>query len=129
MHPLLHTVCAVVAVPYIALALFFLFVGQVARSKGMLAVIGTVWDNFFFYFTKGMFIAPVLWIGLVAMGFFPALQRTGSICVCLLAAASLAVIFFCSSTRLELGQILFLVPCFAVALLSLWLALRGHIAT
>ena len=60
MHALLHTVGAVVVVPYVALALFFLFIGQAARAKGMIAIIETVWNNFYLYFTKGIFVAPVL---------------------------------------------------------------------
>ncbi|MCC7336708.1 MAG: hypothetical protein IT422_16580 [Pirellulaceae bacterium] len=127
MHALLHTVGAIVVVPYVALALFFLFIGQAARAKGMIALIEILWNNFFFYFTKGMFVAPVLWVCLVAMGFVPILQRTGSLCLSLLAVASFLVVVNLSSTRIELGELIFLIPCIAVAATSAWLFFRGGI--
>ena len=128
MHALLHTICAVVVAPYIALALFFIFVGQLTRAKGMLPLLEAVWNNFFFYFTKGMFIAPLLWVCLVAMGFVPALQRTGSICLGLLAVASLTLIFSLSSSRFELGELFFLAPCMIVVATSIWLVFRGGVS-
>jgi hypothetical protein len=124
MHALLHAVCAVIAVPYVALALFFIFVGQAARAKGVLAVVEVVWNNFYFYFTKGMFIAPLLWGGLVAIGFIPTLQRTASVCLGLLALASLLVIILLSSARLAIGELLFLIPCVVVVATSAWLFFR-----
>jgi hypothetical protein len=127
MHAILHTICAVVVVPYVALALLFVFVGQAASSKGMLALIETVWNNFYFYFTKGIFIAPVLWVCLVAIGFVPALQRIGSLCLSLLAVASLLVVVILSSTRIELGELIFLIPCIAVAATSAWLFFRAGV--
>lgn len=124
LHALLHTVGSVLVVPYVALALFFLFIGEAARAKGMMALIEIVWNNFYFYFTKGIFIAPVLLVCLVAMGFFPILQRAGSLCLCLLAVASILVIVIWSSTRIELGELIFLIPCMAVAATSAWLFFR-----
>ncbi len=90
----------------------------------MMALIEIVWNNFYFYFTKGIFIAPVLLVCLVAMGFFPILQRAGSLCLCLLAVASILVIVIWSSTRIELGELIFLIPCMAVAATSAWLFFR-----
>jgi hypothetical protein len=127
MHALLHTICAIVVVPYVALALFFVFVSQAASSKGWLGLIETVWNNFFFYFTKGMFIAPVLWICLVVIGFVPILQRIGSLCICLLAVASLLVIIILPPTLIELGELIFLIPCIAVAATSAWLFFRAGV--
>ncbi|MCA9158947.1 MAG: hypothetical protein KDA72_11500 [Planctomycetales bacterium] len=125
MHALLHTIGTIVVVPYVALAMFFIFIGQAATAKGMLALVETVWNNFYFYFTKGIFIAPVLWVCLVAMGFVPILQRTGSLCLSLLAVASFLVVVILSSTRIELGELIFLIPCIAVAATSAWLFFRG----
>ena len=124
MHALLHTVGSILVVPYVALALFFVFIGQAARSKGMMALLETVWSNFYLYFTKGIFIAPVLLACLVAMGFIPILQRAGSACLCLLAVSSILVIVISSSTRIELGEVIFLIPCIAIAATSAWLLFR-----
>jgi hypothetical protein len=42
MHAFLHFVGAIVIVPYVALALFFIFVGTAASSKGLMALFETV---------------------------------------------------------------------------------------
>jgi hypothetical protein len=126
-HAFLHLLCAVVVLPYIALALFFIFVGQLAGSNGILSLVETVWNNFVFYFTRGMFLAPILWVCLVVMGFLPSLQRSGSLCLSVLAAVSLIVIVAMQSSRFELGQLLFLVPCAAIVATCAWLALRTNV--
>ncbi len=127
LHAVLHLLCSVVVLPYVALALFYIFIGQLASSKGMLDLIENLWDKLWFYFTKGMFIAPVLWIVLVTMGFLPSFQRTGSICLLVLAVASL-IVMFAISPDLEFGHILFLLPCVAVAGTSAWQAFRASVA-
>ena len=39
MHALLHAVGAVVVLPYVTLAMFFLFIGQAARARGLIALV------------------------------------------------------------------------------------------
>lgn len=124
MHALFHTVGAVVVVPYVALALLFLFIGQVARSKGLLALIDVVWNNIDWYLGWGICAAPLLWVCLVATGFVPRLQRAGSLCLCLLAVTSFVVVVTLSSTPVGAGELIFLLPCVAVAATSAWLFFR-----
>jgi|GEM_PF-3012902 len=125
MQALLHTVGAVVVVPYVALALLFVFIGQLAQAKDPLEMINIVWSNIDWYLGWWIFVAPILWVGLVAAGFVPQLQRAGSLCLCLLAVASVLVVICLSSTRVGLGEILFLLPCIAVAATSAWLCFRS----
>lgn len=127
LHALLHTVCGIVVLPYIALALFFVFVGQVARSKGIFAVIETLWNNFYYFIGWGIYVAPVLWLCLIAMGFVPSLQRAGSLCLCLISTASLIVIVIFPSARIELGHLLFFAPCLAVTITCALLFFRSKI--
>ena len=124
MHALLHTVGAVIVVPYVALALFFLFIGQVASAKSPMALLDIVWKNVDSYFGWGIYAAPVLWVCLVATGFVPHFQRASSICLCLLAVASILVVVTLSSTRVGVGELIFLFPCVAVAATSAWLFFR-----
>ena len=124
MHAFLHTVGAVVVVPYVALALFFLFIGQVARAKGLEALIDIVWNNVDWYVGWGIYAAPVLWVCLVATGFVPRFQRASSLCLCILAIASFFVVVTLSSTQVGVGELIFLLPCVAVAATSAWLFLR-----
>ncbi len=125
MHAILHSICAIVVLPYVALALFFIFVAQMASSKGMMDILETAWNNFYVYFGWGIYVAPLLWVFLIAMGFVSALQRTGSLCLCLLAVCSLIVIVIFPKSRIELGHLLFFAPCVAVAVTSAWLIYRS----
>ena len=126
LHALLHSVCAIVVVPYIALALFFVVVGQVARSKGILEVIDTLWNNFYYFIGWGIYVVPVLWICLIAMGFVSSLQRAGSLCLFVLSTGSLIVIVIFPSTQIELGHLLFFAPCIAVIITCTLLFFRGY---
>lgn len=125
MHALLHTLGAVVVVPYVALAMLFLFIGQAARAKGLWALVEVLWNHVDWYLGWVIYAAPVLWLGLVAAGFVPPLQRAGSLGLCLLAAGSFLVIVALSAERVGLGELLFLLPCAAVAATSAWLCWRA----
>ncbi len=124
MHAFLHLVGAIVVVPYVALALMFLFIGQVARAKGLMAIIDVVLNNMDWFVRWGIFAAPVLWICLVAAGFMPSFQRASSLCLCLLAVASFLVVVTLTANKVGAGELLFLLPCLAVAATSAWLFFR-----
>ncbi|MBI1345919.1 hypothetical protein GC163_06485 [bacterium] len=125
MHALFHTLGAFVVLPYLALALLFVFIGQVAKAEGLLGIVNVVWNNVDSYLGWWIYVAPVLWLGLIAAGFVPQLQRAGSLCLGFLAIACVLVIITLSSRPVGLGELLFLLPCVAVAATSAWLFLRG----
>jgi hypothetical protein len=121
MHAFLHLVGAIVIVPYVALAMFFIFVGAAASSKGLMALFDTVLYHANWFYGWGIYIIPALWICLVATGFLPSLQRASSLCLCLLAVSCFLVVVSLHSTRIGLGELVFLIPCVAVAATSAWL--------
>lgn len=120
MRALLHAIGAVVVLPYVALALLFVFIGEVARARGLFALIDFVWNHVDWFFGWGIYAALALWICLVATGFVPRLQRASSLCLCVLALTSFLVVVTLSSTRAEIGGFIFLLPCVAVAAASAW---------
>ena len=124
MHALLHFIGAIVIVPYVAVALLFIFVGTAASSKGLLALFDTVLYHANWFVRWGIYVIPMLWICLVAMGFLASLQRASSLCLCLLAVSCLLVIISLHSTPIGLGELVFLIPCIAVAATSAWLFFR-----
>lgn len=127
MHAVLHTVGAIVVVPYVGLALFFLLIGQATRENGLWAIIEFVWNNMERILGWGIYVPPLLWVCLVVTGFVPQLQRASSLCLCLLALASILVVVVLSSTRVGVGELIFLLPCVAVAATSAWLAFRVRV--
>ncbi|MCP9828969.1 hypothetical protein KBZ19_10770 [Synechococcus sp. L2F] len=120
MNRLLHAVGAIVVVPYVVLALFFLCIGEVARARGLGALIEIAWNSLD-WFAWGIYLAPALWVCLVATDFIPSLQRASSLCLCLLAAVSFLVVVTLSSNQVGIGEFIFLLPCIGVAATSAWL--------
>ncbi len=123
MKALLHAVGAVVVLPYVALALFFLFIGEVAKAKGLLALLDIALFHANWFALWGLYAIAILWVCLVASGFVPSFQRTSSLCLCLIAAASLLVVVSLSAIH-SIGEVIFLLPCVAVAAISAWLFIR-----
>ncbi|MCT0210435.1 MULTISPECIES: hypothetical protein [Synechococcales] len=123
MNRLLHAVGAIVVVPYVALALFFLSIGEVARARGLGGLLEIAWNSLD-WFAWGIYLAPTFWVCLVATGFVPSLQRASSLCLCLLAGASFLVVVTLSSNQLGIGEFIFLLPCIGVAATSAWVFAR-----
>jgi hypothetical protein len=123
MNKLLHTVGAIVVVPYVLLATFFLYVGELARARGLGALIEIAWNSLD-WLAWGIYIAPALWICLVATGFVPSLQRASALCLCLLAAASFLVVVSLSSSQVGIGELIVLLPCIGAAGTSAWVFVR-----
>ena len=73
----------------------------------------------------GIYGFAILWLCLVAMGFFTQFQRVGALCLCLLAIGSLVVILVLQSSPFDAGQLFFLAPCIAVAAVTGWLFTRA----
>jgi hypothetical protein len=111
-------------VPYVALAAWFLFIGRVASTRTLGELISVAWDSLNGLLGWGIVVVPALWLGLVAAGFVPALQRVGSLGLSLLALSSLLVVVVLASGRLGWGEALFLLPCATIAAGSGWLFLR-----
>lgn len=125
MHAFLHTLGALLVLPYIALAASFLLIGEVARARGLAAIFDIVFHHFSWIVRWGIYGFALLWLALVVMGFFGQFQRFTALCLFLLAAASSSIIILLSSSKIEFGHVLFLVPCFAVAATSAWLFMRA----
>ena len=60
---------------------------------------------------------------LIALGFSERLRWLGALCLFAIAAACLILIASLQSGPLDGGQLLFLLPCFAVAAFAAWLAI------
>ncbi|ROZ64123.1 hypothetical protein [Ramlibacter sp. WS9] len=103
----------------------FLLIGEAARSKGLFALADVVLHHATWILRWGIYGFALLWLCLVAMGFFAQFQRMSALCLCLLAIGSLVVIVVLQSSPFEAGQLFFLAPCIAVAVMSGWLFARA----
>ena len=124
MHAVLHILGAVLVLPYAGLAALFLLIDEVARAKGLLAMLDVLLDQFVWIVPWGALSAAVLWLALVVGGCIARLRQLAALCLGLLALGSLGVITRLQSSPLEAGQITFLAPCAAVCAMSAWLVTR-----
>ena len=114
-HSLLHFTASVLVLPYVALAGFFLLVGEAARAKGLIALLDVALFQASWIFRWGIYSIPLLWLVLVLAGFVTRFRRMGALIVCLLATGSLLILVVLQTSPMEPGQLLFLIPCLAVA--------------
>ena len=111
--------------PYVALAGFFLLIGEAACARGLPALLDVVLHHASWLVRWGIYGIPVLWLLLLLAGFFTPFQRVGALALCLLATGSLLVLIFLPSSPMAAGQLLFLAPCLAVAATGAWLFVRA----
>lgn len=124
MNAFLHTLGTLAVLPYMLLAAAFLLIGDVARTRGLLALIDVVANHANWILRWGIYALPVFLTVLVVAGFIPSLQRIGAAVLFLIAFGSLGVICTLHSTRIGLAEFTFLVPCIAVLGVSAWLFVR-----
>ncbi len=124
MNACLHTLGTLVVLPYMLLAAAFLLVGDIARSRGLFAAIDAILNHASWIFRWGIYGLPVFLVALIVAGCLPSLQRISAVVLFLIALGSLGVICTLHSTRIGLGQVVFLLPCIAVLGLSAWLFIQ-----
>lgn len=125
MHSFLHTLGAVIVVPYVLLAAFFLLVKEATKARGLWQLIDIMLAQALLVLGWGIYVLPVLWTLLVVAGFLPSFQRASSLVLCLLALGCVLIIWLLPSTKPGSGELTFLVPCIAVIGLSAWLFARA----
>ena len=128
MHALIHLLASILVVPYLALAGFFLLIGEVARTKGLVALVALLdvsLEHALWILGWGIYLLPLLWLILAASGAVPRFQRAAALVLGLLASGSLVTIVTLESSPIELGHVLFLGPCLGVVAVSIWLYVRA----
>ena len=125
MHGLMHLLASILVVPYLALAGLFLLIGEVARTKGLFAVLDVALEHALWILGWGIYLLPLLWLILAASGAVPRLQKAAALILGFLAACSLVVIVTLQSSPIELGQVLFLGPCLGIVAVSIWFYVRA----
>ncbi len=124
MNGFLHTLGTLVVLPYMLLAVAFLLIGDVARTRGLFALIDVVANHANWILRWGIYCLPVFLAALVVAGFIPSLQRISAAGLFLIALGSLGIICTLHSTRIGLAEVTFLLPCIAVLGMSVWLFVR-----
>lgn len=128
MHSILHVLGTLVVLPYLLLAVAFLLIDDVARTRGLFEILNVVANHANWILRWGIYGLPVVMLALLVAGLIPSWQRGSAAVLFLIALASLGVIGLLHSGRLELGHYVFLLPCATVVAVSAWLFVRSGTA-
>ena len=122
MRAVLHVLSALVLIPYIALASAFAILRHAISSGSLLSLFETLLAHAVWIVPWGIIGFGCLIVVVAALGIAPRLRWLGGVCLCVLAAGSLAVIVVASTSPVALPELLFLSPCIAVLVFGAWLA-------
>jgi len=111
----------IVAIPYVLLAAGFLFLGLAIQRGSILGIFDILINTAAWLISWGGLLLAGIYVGIVALAFFQSTRHWGVIAGTLVCFVAIAVIISLQSTRLEFGQWLFLLPCFAALALEGWL--------
>ena len=79
MHALIHLLASILVVPYLALAGLFLFIGEVARTKNVFALLDVALEHALWILGWGIYLLPLLWLILAASGAVPRFHKASSL--------------------------------------------------
>jgi hypothetical protein len=121
MRAAMHVVATLMLLPYIALAIGFVLLGQVAASKSLPSLFATLLAQALWLMPWGLIgLAAVICV-VAALGISTRLRWLGGWCLCAIAAACLLVIIVMPTAPMSFGQWLFVAPCGLVLLFGAWL--------
>lgn len=126
LYAILHTVGSIVVLPYTLLAGLFLFIRDLASTRGLLELLEVALTDAVSFIRWGIYLFVLCWLAIVIAGFFPRFRRLASICLASLAASSLIVIVALDARGPDLGSVTFLIPCIFVIGSSIWQYVRAH---
>ena len=123
MRAILHLLATLVVLPYVALAGAFVLLGRIIAAGSLPSMILALLEQALWLIPWGLLGVLAVVLVLVALGFSERLRWLGASCLFAIAAACLVVIAWLQSGPIDGGQLLFLLPCFAVAAFAAWLAI------
>lgn len=123
MRAVLHLLATLVVVPYLALAGAFVLLGRIIAAGSLPSIILALLEQALWLIPWGLLGVLVILIVLIALGFSERLRWLGAFCLFAIAAACIVVIALLESGSMDRGQLLFLLPCFAVAAFAAWLSI------
>jgi hypothetical protein len=122
MRAALHVLATIVVLPYVALASAFAILGHSISSGSLLSLFDTLLAHAVWIVPWGLIAFACAMIVVAVLGMIPRFRWLGAVCLFFIAGASLAVIFIGNRSRVDSPQLLFLLPCALVLIVSAWLA-------
>lgn len=123
MRGALHLLCTIVLLPYVMLAAWFLILGDAIAGGSLASFFSTLLSHAVWLIPWGLlgFAGGVL--AVMALGLIDSVRWLGGLCLVVLAAGCLLVVVGTNPSAIGPGELLFLLPCFAVLVFGAWLAI------
>jgi len=122
MRGAIHLLCTLVLLPYLALAAWFLLIGDVIASRSLASVLTTLLSHALWLFPWGLLGVAAGIVAIAALGVIDRARWLGGLCLFALAGACLFIVIAGNPSAIGAGELLFLLPCFAILVFGGWLA-------
>ena len=123
MRGAMHLLCTLVLLPYLALAAWFLILGDAIAGGSLVSFLATLLAHALWLMPWGLLGLTAGIIGLAALGMIESVRWLGGLCLFVLAGSCLFILIAGNRTAIGSGELLFLLPCFAILVFGAWLAL------
>ena len=123
MRGALHLLCTIMLLPYLVLAAWFLIVGDVIAASSLASVLTTLLSHALWLFPWGLLGIAAGIVTLAALGVIESARWLGGVCLVVLAGGCLLIVIAGNPSAIGPGELLFLLPCFAILIFGGWLAL------
>ena len=123
MRGVLHLLCTLVLLPYLALAAWFLILGDAIAGGSLASIFTTLLSHALWLIPWGLLGFAAGIVGVAALGMIEGVRWLGGLCLFLLAGSCLFIVIAGNPSAVGPGELLFLLPCFAVLIFGGWLAL------
>jgi hypothetical protein len=123
MRGALHLLCTIMLLPYLLLAAWFLILGDAIAGGSLAAFFTTLLAHALWLIPWGFLGLAAGIITVAALGVIDGVRWIGGLCLFFLAGGCLFVVIALNSSPIGPGQLLFLLPCFAILVFGGWLAI------
>jgi hypothetical protein len=123
MRGALHLLCTITLVPYLLLAAWFLILGDAIAGGSLVSFFTTLLSHALWLMPWGLLGFTAGIVTVAALGMIDGVRWLGGLCLFALAGACLLIVIAGNPSAIGPGELLFLLPCFAILIFGGWLAL------
>jgi hypothetical protein len=117
----MHLLCTLALLPYLMLAAWFLLLGDAIAGGSLASFFTTLLAHALWLIPWGLLGLTAGIVGVAALGVIESVRWLGGLCLFVLAAGCLFIVIAGNSSAIGAGELLFLLPCFAILIFSGWL--------
>lgn len=122
MRGAMHLLCTLVLLPYLALAAWFLILGDAIAGGSLASFLATLLSHALWLMPWGLLGLAAGILGVAALGMIEGVRWLGGLCLFILAGSCLFIVITGNPSAVGPGELLFLLPCFAILIFGGWLA-------